>query len=521
MSFPIRRPRGLLARFLLILMPLFVALAIPGIGLLVHYSLEVDQDVLAARFGNHAGRVAAALARHDAAAVPGLAQDLLSSLAADRALVCAELRPLDGTPAQDAPVAALPPRIGCRFGEQGESLSLPVGESGRYRLLLRFSDAELREAAAVERNLALSVIALAFVIALATSALGFRFIVGRPLRLLLAAIEEATATGRRRRIRGGGRDELGRVIEAFNELQQRDVERENALRAVNRQLEESRQALRRLNADLEERVAERTAELATRTEEAEAANRAKARFLATMSHELRTPLSAIIGFAEVLGRDAVLEPARRADYLEEIAAGGRQLLGMVNDLLDMARIDGGRLQLDEQEVELGEALGASVRQVRAQAEARGLSLALQPPPAPLSVLVDPRGLRQILLKLLSNAVKFTPPGGHVEVTAGRRADGAVEIVVADDGCGIAEEQLDAVLQPFGQGGDGSRTDGWLARPHEGTGLGLPLAKALAELHGGSLSLRSSQTQGTTVLVTLPAWRLRPLEAEASALADSA
>ena len=132
---------------------------------------------------------------------------------------------------------------------------------------------------------------------------------------------------------------------------------------------------------------------------------------------------------------------------------------------------------------------------------------------PLLLQADPRGLGQILLKLLSNAVKFTPPGGRVEVSAGRRPDGTTEVVIADTGCGIADDQLEAVLQPFGQGGDGTSADSWLARRHEGSGLGLPLAKALAELHGGSLTLHSDRDRGTTVRVILPAWRLRSLGSE--------
>ncbi|WP_159460112.1 sensor histidine kinase [Tistlia consotensis] len=514
-----RRRDSLLARFLLILVPLFLLLAVPGIGLFVHYALKADRAVLAARLGNQAGRVAAALAHHDPHLQPKVVQDLVAGLAADRALVCAELRAAGAGVADGALLAAQPPRVGCRHGSGDDGFEVPVGDAGAYRLLVRFSTAEIRDANRLQLMVSLSVVSLAFLLAVAASTIGFRAIVGRPLRLLLEAIEWTSRTGERRSVPAGRQHELGRVIVAFNRLQARDVAREAALRAANRRLTESQAALSRLNEELERRVGQRTADLAAQTLRAETASRAKSQFLATMSHELRTPLSAIIGFAEVLAQDerGQIEPARRADYLAEIRDGGRHLLALVNDLLDMARVEGGSFELAEQEVELAAGVAAALRQVEPAAAERGLTLSAELPETPLLLSLDPAAWRRILGNLLSNAVKFTEPGGQVAVEARREPAGGLRLTVTDSGIGIAPEHLAQVLQPFGQVAERPGGEGWLARRHEGVGLGLPLAKALTELHGGSLALASTPGCGTTVTLTLPAERILAPEAEGEAL----
>ena len=218
------QPHSLLAKFLLIVTPLFFILAVPGIGYLVHVGLRVEQEVLAARVGNQAARAAAALARHDTLRNPRLAQDLLAPLAADPAFVCAELRGGDRNL-----LLALPPAQGCLDQQDVMELVLAVREEEGSLLRVRFSDKELRAAERLQVSLAVSVVALAFVFAFLPAVIGFRLIVDRPLRLLLAAIRNYTETGERRPVQYHSGDELGTVIRAFDEMLRHESDREQAL----------------------------------------------------------------------------------------------------------------------------------------------------------------------------------------------------------------------------------------------------------------------------------------------------
>jgi PAS domain S-box-containing protein len=240
-------------------------------------------------------------------------------------------------------------------------------------------------------------------------------------------------------------------------------------------------------------------------EQAEAANRAKSDFLANMSHELRTPLNAILGFSQVL-LDEMMGPlgnAKYREYCRDIVQSGEHLLALIGDILDMAKVESGKMALDEEWLDLNESLEAALLLVRERA--LGGQIALRktlPNPAP-AIWGDTRRLRQIWINLLSNAVKFTPQGGSVDVRCDILADGRLEISVADTGIGIAEEDLERVQQPFSQVANA------LSRSHEGTGLGLSLSRNLVALHGGELHLESRLGEGTTVTVTLPAERCRP------------
>ena len=236
---------------------------------------------------------------------------------------------------------------------------------------------------------------------------------------------------------------------------------------------------------------------------AEAANASKSEFLARMSHELRTPLNAVIGFSDILmnERFGPLGADKYREYAEDIHVSGQHLLELITDLLDLSKIEAGKFELHEQTVNLGEAIRASMRLVRERADAAGLNLnAWIPDNMPL-VRVDGRTFRQIVLNLLSNAIKFTPEGGSITVTAGPGADGGVAVSVVDSGIGIAPEDIDQALAPFGQ------IDGLVARKHAGTGLGLPLARSLMELHGGTLTVESAVGTGTTVTVRFPPERV--------------
>jgi signal transduction histidine kinase len=238
------------------------------------------------------------------------------------------------------------------------------------------------------------------------------------------------------------------------------------------------------------------------TERAEAASMAKSQFLANMSHELRTPLNAIIGFSEMLaaGISGRLN-SHQQGYVENIHQGGGLLLRVINDLLDLAQVDAGKLKLrDEEGVDLRPIANACLALVREQANAGGICLALAIEDRMPLLVADPTRLTQIVLNLLSNAVKFTAPGGTVTLAIRRVKDGGVALEVRDTGQGMTAAEIEIALQPFGQ------VDSSLSRRHNGTGLGLPLARSLAEQHGGSLDIASEKGRGTTATVTIPAAR---------------
>ncbi|MEX2630875.1 MAG: MHYT domain-containing protein [Tistlia sp.] len=235
----------------------------------------------------------------------------------------------------------------------------------------------------------------------------------------------------------------------------------------------------------------------------EQASRAKSQFITNMSHELRTPLNAVIGFSDILSKETFgpLGNARYRDYARDIHRSGEHLLSVVNDILDIGRIEAGELALREGETTLAE-LGESVRSlVAGAAEERGIAVAVALDDHPV-LLCDPPKLRQILLNLLSNAVKFSQEGGNVLLSARRRPDGGLAVTVADQGIGIAKADLARVGRPFVQ------VDGTLSRSYEGAGLGLAIARGLAALHGGALELASEPGVGTTATLILPRDRLR-------------
>ncbi|MDE2581139.1 MAG: PAS-domain containing protein [Rhodospirillales bacterium] len=253
---------------------------------------------------------------------------------------------------------------------------------------------------------------------------------------------------------------------------------------------------------------QREAEYALRRakEAAEAASQAKSRFLATMSHELRTPLNAVIGYSEALVNEAAGVGGQVAEYAGAVHDAGRRLLGLIDTLLDVARLETGRFDLADDAVDVVRLVHTTLRQFVAAAEAGEVALATalpEPHPGGLPmVLADRRRLAQILHQLLSNAVKFTPPGGRVTVGARREAERLV-MWVADTGIGIAEADLARVCDPFTQ------VDAGLARRFSGAGLGLYLARAMIECHGGALVLTSRQGEGTRAEIQLPPHRLLP------------
>jgi two-component system cell cycle sensor histidine kinase PleC len=249
---------------------------------------------------------------------------------------------------------------------------------------------------------------------------------------------------------------------------------------------------------------------------AEAASAAKSRFLATMSHELRTPLNAILGFSEVM-KSELLGPIHNRSYKEyaaNIHDSGRHLLQLINQILDLSRIEAGRYELDEGPVRLAAVVEDCLRLLNLRVESKGLCVTVECDRGAEPLWADARAVRQICLNLISNALKFTPPGGHVGITVAATPEGGQTLVVKDSGPGIPEEEIPRVMEAFGQGSLAPRV------AEGGTGLGLSIVQSLVTAHGGTFELRSVLRKGTEAIVTLPPSRLLRAAARRAAVRDA-
>jgi two-component system, cell cycle sensor histidine kinase PleC len=296
-----------------------------------------------------------------------------------------------------------------------------------------------------------------------------------------------------RRTKDGGFVSVGTNITELKLHEERLIESEKRLKATVVDLRSSQQALERQTEQLAY-LAERYAEQKDRAEEA---SQAKSVFLANMSHELRTPLNAIIGFSEIMesGLFGPLGDTKYDEYCRDIRQSGRYLLDVINDILDMSKIEAGRANFEPEEIDLDAILSDTMRLVAARAAEKSLALRTEIEPS-IRLRADRRMIKQILINLLSNAVKFTRDGGHITVRA-RIVNTHVNVAIEDTGIGIPKAALRNLGKPFEQ------VESQLTKTHRGSGLGLAIAKSLTELHGGAMRIRSSQGVGTIVLIRLP------------------
>ncbi|MFD1330381.1 PAS domain-containing sensor histidine kinase [Methylopila musalis] len=296
-----------------------------------------------------------------------------------------------------------------------------------------------------------------------------------------------------RRTKDGGFVSVGTDITSLKRQEERLMESERALIANVADLRKSRQTLEvqaQQLADLAEKYAEQKSE-------AESASKAKSDFLANISHELRTPLNAIIGFSEIMesGMFGDLGSEKYYEYCRDIRESGQHLLDVINDVLDMSKIEAGRFGISRQTIDIDKVVLDAMRVITPRAEEKSIALRAEAATG-VTVEVDRRALKQILLNLLSNAVKFTPAGGRITVRT-RAVGGAMNLYIEDTGIGIPKEALPKLGRPFEQ------VESQFSKSHKGSGLGLAISRSLAELHGGAMRIRSSVGAGTVVLVRLP------------------
>ncbi|MEZ5925989.1 MAG: ATP-binding protein [Hyphomicrobiaceae bacterium] len=481
----------LFLRFTAVFAPVFLAATVASLAFVWSFDVQAARERLTARVGGQIASIAAVIEHEHELGNAQTAQVLITTLLTDPAIACAEYWREE----THAVALTAPQVIGCKGQDDLEQVSLPIRAIGGNRIAVRISDAEITELLRSRREFFALAILLAFGLALLASGFGFHRVVGRPLGLLLDAIRGTSTTEFKRLTSIGRRDELGQVMTAFSQMQDRiDAETKRAADQA-RQLKIETEQHRQTAIALES--ARAAAELAAR--QAEAASRAKSDFLALMSHELRTPLNGILGLSGLLEKEAGSEEHRT--FATVIQDAGRSLLHMINDLLDLSRIEAGKFQLETTEFQFRDLTEGVVNLVAQLAFRKGIDVAsFVDPSVPDGLLGDPWRLRQVLLNLLGNAIKFTESGGvGLEISVmGQSSDEArLEIRVTDTGVGMPPDFLKVIFERFSQA-DHSPT-----RKHEGTGLGLAITNDIVRLMGGRISVSSAVGEGSCFTVELP------------------
>ncbi len=412
------------------------------------------------------------------------AESILASLRAKPDIVMAAIFTTDGTP-----LAVYPAGRQATMPVEG-TLDVPVEAAGETMLLkaIHWDDgvvgyiyliANLQTLYAqiwLHVTVASLVLALSLATAMLLSAGLQRQVSGPILRLVEAMRHVSKRKDYSVRIEKAGNDELGTLVDGFHDMLAEIQTRERGLSEARR--------------------------------DAELANRAKTAFLANMSHELRTPLNAIIGFSDMMKQELFgpMQVRQYREYADDIHDSGTHLLGIINTILDLSKVEAGKVELQEVAIDVPGLVERALRLFRERASNCGVTIARGSEGDLPLLLADERMLRQCLGNLLSNALKFTPTGGRILVSAVIAGDGRMAITVTDTGIGIAKGDIPTALEPFGQ------VDSSLARKYEGTGLGLPIVKSFVELHGGTIAINSELGTGTSVTMAFPASRIRPNEA---------
>lgn len=495
---------GLFLRFALVFAPAFLLLTAAGLSLISRYDVETARQELTARVRVAMTELAGSVDQQLAAGNTTAAGMLLHTLLTDEAITCAEL----WSDEQQAVVLSAPTDHGCAHGHHHNWLSVPLGAKGLDILSVQISEEEIFNVLTSRREFSGIAILIAFTLAILSSAYSFHRAVGAPLRSLLDAIRGTSTTEFKRLTLSGRSDELGQVITAFSEMQDRiDAETRNVAEQARRlkvEMEKHRRTAEELEAAREG--------FATVAEKAEQASRAKSDFLTLMSHELRTPLNGILGLSSLLAKEAT--NAEHRSFAHVIEEAGQSLLHMINGMLDLSAIEAGKLSLDSTEFDLRDVIGGAVDLVGPAARAKGIGLECEIAHAiPKTFIGDPWRLRQIFVNLLGNAVKFTDHGRvKLQARLVSRDQQAVtlRVDIDDTGLGMSETFLAVIFGRFQQA-DPSNT-----RRHQGSGLGLAITRDLVQLLGGTIDVDSTLGAGSRFTVELPFQLPAPREQHADA-----
>lgn len=364
---------------------------------------------------------------------------------------------------------------------------------------IRISNEPTQKKLSLNRALLLSSAIITVFLAMVASWVIVRYVIVKPLKHLRDVSDEISQGDLAQRADIHTGDEFEALADALNRMLRHMVERQEQLQTSNTTLDNKVDELAQANMRLFE------------------LNRLKSDFLATMSHELRTPLNSILGFSEVLGGITSLDDKQKR-YVNNIQKSGKMLLDMINDILDLAKIESGKMELRPTEFDLEKVVEAQCDAIRPLSEKKNIDLIVEVKPCDDPPYQDAAKLQQIITNLLSNAVKFTPEGGRIGVTARRTERDELELVVSDTGVGIAEEDQAAIFEKFRQGGTISTGGDTMTREFSGTGLGLSIVKELCKLLGGEITLESELGKGSEFTIHLP-WRYRQPRKELS-LTDS-